>query len=629
MTLDEFIRRLEGVSGGGDQYYAKCPAHDDGRASLSVARRNDGGAIVNCHAGCTPEEITAALGLTIHDLYNTTAEQDFRAPVIARYDYRDADGKLIAQKLRRADKSFIWRQPGGAGGWTYNRKGITVPPYNLPAVLAAERVYIVEGEKDVDALAAQGWAAPCGADGAGKGKWRDHYTDWFQGKTVTVIQDNDDIGKAFAEETAAAVSRVAKSVKVLDLCKIWPELPEHGDTSDILTHLGAVAGMKAIAKLSEESSEYRRDSTNTNGNAHSPVLVKASDVPYEPPRWLIVPYFQRGKGTIIQADSGVGKTAFMCAIAAHVSTGRPLMGIPIETPGNVLILSVEDDLPILRGRIEANNGDLDKCHFMANAAGLTFNSPEVEQAVKQIGAKMVIFDPFQAFLGANVNMDKSNQTRPELAKLFQMSDRNDCSIAIIAHMGKFSMGNSAVNRSLGSVDIPAAMRNVLQIIKNPENEFERIVVQIKCSNEFKGRSIAYTIGDRGGVQWNGFSPMTEEDLNTVVKRKEKGIPYENEPLVKVFNQMITDKPGGGFWAYEELKSIGMKILGFPPFSTTSDLKHKLDGPLSRELQEHDGLIVTHSQRGSKGVRGIRIEQYQHPQGYQISLDMGNESDDKS
>lgn len=350
-----------------------------------------------------------------------------------------------------------------------------------------------------------------------------------------------------------------------------------------------------------------------------PRLVKASEVPYEPPHWTIAPYFQRGKGTLIQGDNGSGKTAFMCAIAAHITTGAPLLGIPITTPGDVLILSVEDDLPVLRGRIEADGGDLDKCHFLTNAAGLTFNSPEVEAAIKEIRARMVIFDPFQAFLGAGVDMFRSNETRPELAKLFEMCERNDCACAIIAHMGKSGGDKSPVNRSLGSVDIPAAMRSILQLVRNPDNEDECVMVHVKCSNAPKGQSLAYTIGDRGGVHWTGFSPMTADDLSTIVKRKEKGIPYDKEPLVQVFNQLVTDKPGGGFWSYEEVKSVGMKLLGFPPFYSTADLKQKLTGPFIRELQEKDGLIVTVGHRSHGGVRGIRIEQYQQPQGYQTKL----------
>lgn len=349
-----------------------------------------------------------------------------------------------------------------------------------------------------------------------------------------------------------------------------------------------------------------------------PPLVRASQVEYEPPRWLIAPYFQRGKGTLIQGDNGVGKTAFICAIAAHVSTGEPLLGLPVETPGRVLVLSVEDDLPVLRGRIEASGGNLDNCLFFPEAAGLTFNSPQVEAAIQETQAKLVIFDPFQAFLGAGVDMFRSNETRPQLARLFEMCSRHDCACAILAHMGKAG-DKSPVNRSLGSVDIPAAMRSILQLTRSPDKEEECVAVHIKCSNAPKGRSLAYTIGDRGGVHWTGFSPLTPEDLTNITRRKEKGVSYEQEPLVQVFNQLITDKPGGGFWSYEDVRAAGAKLLGFPPFYSTADLKAKLSGPLVRELQEKDGLIVTCGYK-QHGARGLRIERYELPKAYQTKLD---------
>ena len=148
------------------------------------------------------------------------------------------------------------------------------------------------------------------------------------------------------------------------------------------------------------------------------------------------------------------------------------------------------------------------------------------------------------------------------------------------------------------------------------------MVHVKCSNAPKGKSIAYMIGDRGGVHWNGFSSMTAEDLTCIVKRKEKGIPYEHEPLVQVFNQLITDKPGGGFWSYADLKREGAKILGYEPYSSVGDLRKRLDEGLSRELQAHDGLIVTHSEKGRANARGVRIEQYSPPQGYQVRIGDG-------
>ncbi len=354
-------------------------------------------------------------------------------------------------------------------------------------------------------------------------------------------------------------------------------------------------------------------------NELNKLTVCAADVPYEPPRWLIAPYFQRGKGTMIQAEPGTGKTAFMCAIAAHVSTGTPLLGIPIERPGNVLICSVEDDLPVLRGRLEASGADIRKCFLLTSGNGITFNSPKIEGLIKLHKIELVVFDPFQAFVGAKVDMNRSNETRPVLDSLFEMCQRNDCACAIVAHTGKASGDKSSVYRALGSVDIPGAMRSILHIIKNPENERELVAVHVKCSNAPKGKGIGYQIGDRGGVQWTGFRDLTAADVEIVKKRKEAGVPYENEPLVQVLNQLIADRPGGGFWSYGEVMEIGQRLLGFPPCENSKELPQKLSGSLLRELQQRDGLIVT-TGRKSKGIRGIRIERYQVPDGFQSHME---------
>lgn len=616
MNINEILHRLQGVKGGSGQWSARCPAHEDRQNSLSVAVGDDGRILLRCHAGCGVETIAGALGLSVKDLFGDKSKE--RPPVVATYDYRDDTGKLLAQKLRRADKSFTWRQPDSRHGWIYSRKGIS-PRLYVAGTLDGV-VYVCEGEKDADNLHKLGYDAASGADGVGPGKWRAEYTEQLRGLHVCVFCDNDRVGRDYAAETCNALHGVAASVRLLDISTVWPDMPEHGDVSDLISRHGAERACELIGELSMNAQEWKPAAPAADPT--KPRLVRACDVPYEPPRWTIAPYIQRGKGTLIQADNGTGKTAFVCAIAAHVSTGRALLDIPVETPGNVLLLSVEDDLPVLRGRIEASGGDLDKCHFLTNAAGLSFNSPEVEKAVKQVQARLVIFDPLQAFMGAKVDMFRANETRPELAKLFEMCDRNDCACIIIAHTAKNTGDKSPVNRSLGSVDIPAAMRSVLQIIENPDNEYERIAVHVKCSNAPKGQSIVYTIGDRGGVRWIGFSPMTADDLTAVVKRKEKGIPYENEPLVQVFNQLVTDKPGGGFWSYADLKSEGAKILGFPPFGDITDLRQKLDSGLARELQANDGLIVTHGAKGPRNVRGVRVEQYQHPQGYQTKMAEG-------
>ena len=72
MTADELLRRLDSVKPNGSGWMARCPAHADGTASLSIAER-DGKLLVHCHAGCSAESIVEALGLSMADLYERPA----------------------------------------------------------------------------------------------------------------------------------------------------------------------------------------------------------------------------------------------------------------------------------------------------------------------------------------------------------------------------------------------------------------------------------------------------------------------------------------------------------------------------------------------------------------------------
>lgn len=350
------------------------------------------------------------------------------------------------------------------------------------------------------------------------------------------------------------------------------------------------------------------------------MFISAADVTYTPPQWLIKPYIQMGKGTLIQADPGTGKTAFACAIAAAVTTGGSVCGLPVEIPGDVLMLSVEDDLGVLRGRIEANGGDASRVHFLAGASQLRMDSPEIETAIQMYHAKLLIFDPLQAFLGARVDMFRANETRPILSRLFDVCARNGCACVIIAHMSKSTLGKSPVNQSLGSVDIPAAMRSVIQIVRNPDQDNECVAVHIKSSNAAMGRSLAFAIGDRGCIHWRGYSDLTLANLGERTKARKPCVPYEHEPLVQVFLHLIAQRPAGGFYSYSEVKHTGERLFGYPPFDTTSEFLSRLNDQLIKKLMLTDGLIVIAKQKQG-GVRGIKITPYQRREMYQTGMDL--------
>lgn len=625
ITLTDVLQRLHKVKGpdGGGQYKALCPCHDDHNPSLSIAEK-DGKVLIKCFAcGAGYSDVLDTLGFQRE---NVTPEQAFRPQQgdtfkETVYSYYDADGRLIAQKIRTAKyPKGSWRRPDGSGGWIWNRKGVPFRLY-VAGSLSSNAIFVAEGEKDCETLRMLGYDAVSAMDGAGKGKWKKEYTGQLEGKSVCIFQDNDDIGRAFGMETARALYGHVSSLQLFDLRTVWPEIPEKGDISDLVQQLGMDEALEVITTLIGSTPQWE-PFQEQESKPDKPLLTCVDDVPYEPPRWTIAPYIQRGKGTLIQGDNGTGKTVLACGFVALVSSGRSIPGLNVQAPGDVIILSVEDDLPVLRGRIEASGGNLKRCHFMTEASRMTLTSPELEQAIKQVNAAMIVFDPLQAFLGANVDMHMANQTRPVLANLFEMCDRNDCACLILGHNGKNTLGKSAVNLALGSVDIPASMRSIIHLIVNPEDPTERLALHIKCSNAPKGKTIAYGITDRGGADWHGFSDFTEADLRDTEQRKAKGVPYDSEPLVQVFNQLATDRPGGGFWSYADLKEEGAKILGFPPFGDPSELKRILDESLARELQKRDGLIVTHSVKAHGNARGIRITQYKVPQGYQTKIQEG-------
>lgn len=228
MTLHDFLSRLDGVKGYDGQYSARCPAHDDKRQSLSVSCGTDGRILLNCHAGCTPEEIVDAMGLKMKDLYQMEKP---KKEVVAQYQYFDADGVPTVQKIRYSDKSFTWRRES-AGDWIYNRQGVEPTLYtstsdgtkSLPV-----DVFLVEGEKDVNTLKRLGKAAVSLPDGA-QSKWYSNYADALQGRNITIIQDTgalDSLGHVISSQSNlhSTLTLIPSTPSTLPASWVWAAVP--------------------------------------------------------------------------------------------------------------------------------------------------------------------------------------------------------------------------------------------------------------------------------------------------------------------------------------------------------------------------------------------------------------------
>ncbi|MDQ3203376.1 MAG: hypothetical protein M3Q94_14645, partial [Pseudomonadota bacterium] len=165
---------------------------------------------------------------------------------VAQYSYADENGVLLFQVVRFEPKDFRQRCPVG-DRWSWSVKGVRKVPYRLPELLAAPEatVYIVEGEKDVNRLMDMGLLATCNAGGAGK--WSAELSEFFRGRRVVILPDNDEPGRKHAVKVSAALSSVGALVRVIYL----PGLPEKGDISDWLGAGGTVEKLEALLELPE------------------------------------------------------------------------------------------------------------------------------------------------------------------------------------------------------------------------------------------------------------------------------------------------------------------------------------------------------------------------------------------
>ncbi|HET6441303.1 MAG TPA: hypothetical protein VFH53_02915, partial [Phycisphaerae bacterium] len=243
--LRDILARLEGPRQTGEnQWQARCPAHDDRHASLSISRGGDGRVLLHCHAGCPTLDICHAAGVPFSALFAPAKNGNGNKKVVAEYDYRDAEGNLLFQTVRLEPKDFRQRRPDGNGGWIWKLGKTPRVLYRLPELIAAdtdERVFVVEGEKDADNLAALGLIATTSPMGAGN--WHKLSDDSvLHGRRVAILPDKDDAGRKHASVVARALHNRASEVRIVELSG------DGKDVSDWIAGGGTVDELLAMAE---------------------------------------------------------------------------------------------------------------------------------------------------------------------------------------------------------------------------------------------------------------------------------------------------------------------------------------------------------------------------------------------
>lgn len=242
-------------------------------------------------------------------------------------------------------------------------------------------------------------------------------------------------------------------------------------------------------------------------------LIRMSDIQPEEVQWLWYPYIPLGKLTVIQGDPGEGKTTFVLAMIAALTKGEALPEREPLDPVNILYQTAEDGLAdTIRPRLDALGADCSRVLVIDESKReLSLSDERIRQAMEETGAKLLVLDPLQAYLGAEVDMHRANEVRPILKRLGAVAEQMGCAVILIRHLNKMQ-GQKSGHRGMGSVDFQAAARSVLLVGRTKEDPQLRIVVPDKSSLAPEGESIAFALDPEQGFQWKGYCAYNAEEL---------------------------------------------------------------------------------------------------------------------
>lgn len=461
-ALDKVVGQLHITNQRGDTFDARCPAHDDNRASLTVSPGRRGGTVLHCHAGCEPSAILDALGLTFADI---SAEPH----VVATYPYRDETGDHLWDVERWEPKDFRCKPglPSKAARRLYHSEF-------LPDARAhGMTVYVVEGEKDVENLTKLGEIAVCCVGGAGS--WFPHYSEQLRDLDVVIVADKDEVGFAHARAVAQALDGVAAGVALVE--------PSFG--KDVSDQIEAGYDLSTLVPLPVEEilGAYRAD------------RIRERDI-----EWLWSGYFPTGKLVIIEGDPGDGKSVMTCDLAARFSTGSPLPdgSKSPDGPINVAMISAEDDPEdTIVPRLRVAGSNLKRIHLITEGTiptqpfDIRRDQPALEVFITSQKIRLLVIDPLMAFMPAEINAYSDHEVRRALHPLTRMAMRTGCTLVVVRHLTKGR--TKAITAGGGSIAFIGAARVGFLVGPHPEDETKRALSCVKVNVAAKPATLGYRV----------------------------------------------------------------------------------------------------------------------------------------
>jgi hypothetical protein len=456
-----------------------------------------------------------------------------------RYIYKDAGGSPFMRVTRTANKTFPtqhWQGGRWISGWP-----ATVILYRLPELLAApapEPVWITEGEKDADNVAALGLIATTNPGGAKV--FQPELAQWLKGKQfVYVLEDNDEAGRGHTSKILAALAGTVPSIATV----AFPELPEKEDVSYWLEHGGNKQLLIARAEVALKRSNERRSYIATDLSTVKPRAI----------RWLWWKHLARGALELLAGAPTVGKSQIQCQYVACATTGNTWPnGAPGIIPCRVIMLTAEDNTDdTLVPRLIAAGADLSR---IKELKAIRRNDKEelfllgedlavLEQMIRDCGdVGLVTIDPITAYMGHAKHFDSHRATdvRSQLSPLKTLAERTGIAISAVTHPPK-NVGQRALDHFIGSQAFIAAARLghlCLEEMTEDEGDGKQpsgryLFTDAKPSIKARQPTLAYRIAV---VETNYLDPDTSEPIEAPVIR------WEGESALSADEAIAASRP---------------------------------------------------------------------------------------
>ena len=315
-------------------------------------------------------------------------------------------------------------------------------------------------------------------------------------KTIYLCLDSDEAGNE-------ACSRIAKLTP--EGLTVHRLVPLFKDWNEVLQRRAEIADGKYLSEAIYGLREPPQEETVE--------IIRMSEVDTQTVEWLWKPYIPFGKVTIIQGNPGEGKTTLALCLCAACTNRKPFPLMPEHEPFNIIYQTAEDGLgDTVKPRLMEAEADLDRVLVIDESKQeLSLSDERIEKAIRQNGARLIILDPIQAYVGEKTDMNKANEIRPIFRRLAEVAERTACAVILIGHLNKAAGGQSAY-RGLGSIDFRAAARSVLLIGRVKREPNIRVIVHDKSSLAPEGKPMAFCLDPETGFEWVGEYDITADEL---------------------------------------------------------------------------------------------------------------------